>query len=405
VSWSPPEDASLVAGYQVLCLPRPASASAAGYESCGLVSNPGATVITPADQTQLCSDALSSTARSVRVTGLDNGTAYTVAVIAIDPSGGTSAPSSPAVVTPQPTMSFWEKYKQAGGVATGCSLVRWDDSRGGTPLAGAAIATLFLSILLHCRRKRRKRAGRVAWLSLLLLVPTARAQESTFEEPSFMDRSDSAFAPQGAPRVGSPPNWGVQLGVSLYRPDVDGEFSNGAHPYADTFSNSRHLLSFVELDRYLLRRFGIWGVGMRAGYYRATAAAFLNDGVTRSGDQTRLRLIPISLSLLYLANGLPGLRSVPLIPYAKLGLDGTVWTASGSGEDSSQTGLSMGWHATAGLMLGLAWLGSSPINADDIAAPCALFFEWSYAAINGLGLSHALHVGDSTWFAGIVFDI
>ena len=70
VSWSPPADASLVAGYQVLCLPRPTTASAAGYESCGLVSNPSATVITSDDETQLCSAALSATARSVRVTGL-----------------------------------------------------------------------------------------------------------------------------------------------------------------------------------------------------------------------------------------------------------------------------------------------------------------------------------------------
>ena len=56
-------------------------------------------------------------------------------------------------------------------------------------------------------------------------------------------------------------------------------------------------------------------------------------------------------------------------------------------------------------MLGLSWLGSSPISAGAIADPCALFFEWSYAAINGLGLSNTLHVGDNTWFAGIAFDL
>jgi hypothetical protein len=186
---------------------------------------------------------------------------------------------------------------------------------------------------------------------------------------------------------------------------VDSEFKNGAHPFGDTFSSSRHLMSAAELDRYLFRRFGTWGVGLRGGYYRNTAAAFLTDGVTRSGDQTQLRLIPISVSLLYFANGLPGLRTVPIIPYAKLGLDGTAWKASSTGDNSSQTGFSLGWHATAGLLLGLAWLGSSSNDADAIAAPCALFFEWSYAAINGLGLSNTLHVGDNTWFAGVAFDL
>jgi len=28
-----------------------------------------------------------------------------------------------------------------------------------------------------------------------------------------------------------------------------------------------------------------------------------------------------------------------------------------------------------------------------------------YAAINGLGFGGTLHVGDSTWFAGITFDL
>ena len=59
----------------------------------------------------------------------------------------------------------------------------------------------------------------------------------------------------------------------------------------------------------------------------------------------------------------------------------------------------------AGVMLGLAFLSSSAIGAGTIADPCALFFEWSYAAINGLGLSNTLHVGDNTWFAGVAFDL
>ena len=410
VSWSPPTDASLVAGYQVLCLPRPATASTAGYESCGIVSNPDATIITPNDETQLCSAALSATARSVRVTGLTNGTPYSVAVIAIDPSGGTSTPSSPAAATPQPTISFWDKYKQAGGAASGCSVSRSGSSTPTEALPSAAIVALGLLFLVHRRRKQLSHPRKVALLSVLLFAPSAQAQESLFQDPSLDEPSlrvmhDSAFAEPTPSRADSPSKWGFQLAVSLYRPDVDGEFKNGDHPFAETFSSSRHLLSAAELDRYLLRRFGTWGVGLRVGYYRTTSAAFLADGVTRSGDQTELRLIPVSLSMLYFANGLPVLQTIPLIPYAKLGLDGTEWKASSTGESSAHTGLSLGWHATAGLMLGLSFLSSSASGAGAIADPCALFFEWNYAAINGLGLSNALHVGDSTWFAGIAFDL
>jgi hypothetical protein len=51
------------------------------------------------------------------------------------------------------------------------------------------------------------------------------------------------------------------------------------------------------------------------------------------------------------------------------------------------------------------FLADGTIHPGAIADPCAVFFEWDYAAINGLGFSHTLHVGDSTWFAGIMFDL
>jgi hypothetical protein len=55
--------------------------------------------------------------------------------------------------------------------------------------------------------------------------------------------------------------------------------------------------------------------------------------------------------------------------------------------------------------LGLNFLGMGTLNPGALADPCALFFEWDYAAINGLGFGGTLHVGDSTWFAGITFDL
>jgi hypothetical protein len=59
----------------------------------------------------------------------------------------------------------------------------------------------------------------------------------------------------------------------------------------------------------------------------------------------------------------------------------------------------------AGTALGLNFLGMGSLNPGAIADPCALFFEWDYGAINGLGMGGKMHVGDSTWFAGIMFDL
>jgi len=107
VSWSPPSDATLVAGYQVLCLPPPSVAQPAGYESCGIPSG-GTATINPGDATEVCSAKLSASTTSVRIPGLVNGTTYTIAVVAIDPSGGISALSPLAAATPQPTEEFWD---------------------------------------------------------------------------------------------------------------------------------------------------------------------------------------------------------------------------------------------------------------------------------------------------------
>jgi hypothetical protein len=35
----------------------------------------------------------------------------------------------------------------------------------------------------------------------------------------------------------------------------------------------------------------------------------------------------------------------------------------------------------------------------------ALFFEWNYVALDGLGAANRLHVGDDTWLAGLMLDM
>jgi hypothetical protein len=402
VTWTPPADASLVAGYQVLCLPGPAVPATAGYETCGLsTSVDGGIALTPADITQVCSVEVSATTTQARLSGLVNGTTYTVAVIAIDPSGGVSALSPPAVATPQPTTGFYEKYKQAGGAATGCAVSPLPrHGRGGLLWIAIAVALVIGRGRRGQRNRQGKAIGRLLSASLLLAFSTSARAQIRPERGS----DDWAMNPESRGGIDMPPDWGLEIGLSLYRPDVDSEFGGATHPYADTFGSSRHLMSEVEIDRYLGHRFGSWGVGLRVGYQKLTGAAVLSDG-SRSGDETGLRLVPFVASALYKADGLRGLRSVPLVPYVKAGLDGVVWTESTTGGKANHNGFTVGWHVAAGLALGLNSLGLGANHPGAIAGPGALFFEWDYAAINGLGLGKELHVGDSTWVAGLMFDL
>ncbi|HEY5281332.1 MAG TPA: MXAN_2562 family outer membrane beta-barrel protein [Polyangia bacterium] len=408
VTWTPPADTSQVTGYQVLCLPRPAAAVAAAYQTtCGLDSTSiGDTIMTPADVTEVCSKEVLAGTTSVRLAGLVNGTPYTVAVISIDQGGGVSDLSPPAVATPQPTLGFYETYKKDGGAASGCSMLPSPQSRRAGVLWMAFLVGLVVASARFLSRRRRRGTARVACATVLLLALGATAQAQIATDHGLDDWPSDSRAGSAAQRIGGPPDWNVELGLSLYRPDVDGEFSNGSHPYADTFSSSRHLMTEAELDRYFRYGFGTWGLGLRVGYYKVTAASFYDgSGTVRSGDETALRLIPFALSIIYRADGLAGLRLVPLTPYLKVGLDGVSWTGTNTGGSTSHTGFTPGWHAAAGIIIGLNALGLGTLKPEAIADPFALFFEWDYAAINGLGLGNKLHVGDSTWFAGIMFDL
>jgi hypothetical protein len=403
VTWTPPADTSLVAGYQVLCLPRPTAASTAGYESCPFGNgSPGSTVLTPADATELCSAEVAATTTQVRLSGLVNGTPYTVAVIAIDPSGGVSTLSPPAMATPEPTKGFYEKYKEAGGSATGCALTPSPPS-GHPRLLWIALATALLAARGWRRRgRRRPKLSGLATAAIMVLASSATARAQIVPERS----TDEWARNPSAADIELPPDWGFELGLSLYRPAVDSEFGGPIHPYTDTFGSSRHLMSEVELDRYLGHpAVGSWGVGLRIGYQKVTGAAFLSDGLTASGDETSLRLVPLSLSAFYKADGLPGLRIVPLVPYVKAGLDGAIWTESTTGGQSSHNGFTPGWHVAAGMAIGLNSLGTGAIKQGAVAGLGSVFFEWDYAAISGLGMGSALHVGDSTWYAGLMFDL
>jgi hypothetical protein len=398
VAWTPPKDQSLLAGYQVLCLPGPTTAEPAGYESCGLGSSSGNTTLSPANASQVCSQPISASETSVRLSGLTNGRSYTLAVVAIDPSGAVSALSPTATAVPQETLGFWEDYKQDGGAAMACSMTS-PRSRPANSVVVLA-AALLLGLLRRSLRGRRL-LGTVVFFVALGTAP-AIAQDEAFSKHN----DDWAREDRPAPRLLSPPTWGFQVGLSWYRPAIDQEDPNGYHPFADTFSGARHPMWVAELDRYLGHHFGSWGASFRAGFYRVTAKAFLADGSGgRSGDETSLRLIPLSASAFYRATDLPGLRHLPLIPYAKLGLDAVDWTVTKTGSSDSQSNISIGWHAAAGAMLGFAWLGVGTDSTDGVADPFGLFFEWDYSKIDGMGLTHSLQVGDSIWFAGVAFDL
>ncbi|HMF41496.1 MAG TPA: MXAN_2562 family outer membrane beta-barrel protein, partial [Polyangia bacterium] len=179
-----------------------------------------------------------------------------------------------------------------------------------------------------------------------------------------------------------------------------------ARPYAQTFSSSRHLMMQLEIDRQFSHRAGTWAAGLGVGYFNVTAAALSADLQSPSGDQTGLRLIPLSASLVYRADQLRRRFGSPLVPYAKTGLDCTFWQITDTSQPNFD-GHTFGWHAAAGITVDLSPLdreAAESLRRESGVDQLALFAEAAYFRLDNFGSGSALRVGDTTWFAGLMIE-
>jgi len=447
VSWSSSATAA-VAGYQVLCSPAIASPPAPAYDSCEAATVAGMTAsgstdggvdaggdggTSPAatlDATNLCSGLVAANASSVRVQGLANGETYQIAVIAIGADGTPSAPSLVTTGVPGPTFGIIDVYHQEGGQAQGCTVA-------GRPrfTKGALALALVVVAVVAARRRRRVRGHRLLALAPFLIAAFASGQARAQIEPAPPQiepappqieppppQSEPSPPPSeqpdeiaalfgGGPKGPSPKNWNLELRFGPYRPDVDSEFADrgdSARPYQQVFGSGNHLMTGLELDRQILQRHGTLAVGIGISYFRVSAASLAADLQTRTGDQTALRLIPLSASVVYRASMIPELTKLPLAPYAKLGLDATLWSMSETSQTTSVDGVSYGWHAAAGVALLLDVLdydGAQDLDLETGINHTSAFFEVTYVS-TGLGIGGPqLHVGDTTWLAGLMLEM
>jgi hypothetical protein len=353
---------------------------------------------------------------NARLRILQNGIPYTVGVAAVDNSGNISPITNAFVQRPVPTIDFYQEYRDAGGQSPGgyCSLAGRHVQIGAISLlAGCG----FLALIIFRRRRRARRAlsRGLPFLLLVLAVSPARAQDITLESDEMSGDQSKSFR--------TPKEWAIELRFGAYRPDVDSEVSgSGQTPYKTMFGGKRHLMSQLELDWQFFQNFGSLAVGATVGYYSVSAKAFVanasgvcvtdsNGACVRSGDSTSLRLIPIAALLVYRWDVAADLWQIPLVPYAKLGFNYTFWDITdgnggvphaGGGRGSGGT---LGWQTCAGISLMLDMLDPGATRSLDMETGINhtyLFFEWDL--VDGLGVNHQLHVGDSTWVLGLMFE-
>ncbi len=368
VSWTAPAGSSSLQGYQVLCSPGPSDPPAAAFDICADAPSGGGTggaastgSFASLDGALICSGLVSAATHSVRVHGLQNGSTYQVAVVSVGGDGTASAPSAMAEATPGPTLGFDDIYKEAGGGGLGgCAIARGSRADGcGAIAIVVGLATVWTLGRRGRVRPRRRRAGTWALLHSIgvgtligLRATTAGAGEGDISgwKPTALTLGESSS------RGESPRTWNMELRFGPYYPDVDSELADrgqSARPFEEVFSSKKRLMAGLEIDRQLSHRGGTWAIGFGVGYYKATASALAVDHVTRTGDETSLRIIPLSLAAVYRADLLRTRLGSPLVPYAKLGLGCALWSVNDTASSASTSGQTLGWNAAAGVSLDL----------------------------------------------------
>ncbi len=383
----------------------PAKAAEASYDTCPAATpsgaaDGGASPFASLEPRLVCSGLVAAGTGSVRVAGLENGRTYRIAVVAVGVDGTPSAPSVEAEGTPGVTVVSTSSMSRAA------ARPRWVCAAGGGTRDAAGGAALVAGVALVACAARRRRRGTMLVVAAGLAL-SANEARATLESPSAFAESIEA-RPEATE---SPRLWNVELRFGPYLPEVDEEFiarGDPARPFADIFSSSQRLMSQLEIDRQLLHRGGIWSLGVGVGYYprdgggrltgdlKARSATRRRCGSCRSPPPSstgRHAAQPAGVALGPVRQGRPGLHAVERERHLEGQRGGPhVRLARRSRRDA----------------------GPGDVRSPNRRARCtwkwasnqtALFFEVTRYSLNGFGSRSALRVGDTTWFAGLMFEL
>ncbi len=280
-----------------------------------------------ADAEFLCEETDVSTARGLRIDGLENGTEYIVSVLVVDRAGNAQGTKFTTTITPRPVTDFWEDLHDQGSEVEGgfCLLSqtygdqnpltstlrsfrdntladtfygRWlidvyygtigrIDLHGSIALrivAGVLLLPLVVFALLwhlltlpgllavfaflYMMRRRKLVLARYAAASTIaciaFLPARAHAQSPYWENTEFANENVE-LAPDDPERV----HWHAGLRLGPYVPGIDSQIDmpagKFAGPYEQMFGGYA-IMPMIDIDYFFLRSYGQLGVGLSLGY-------------------------------------------------------------------------------------------------------------------------------------------
>lgn len=263
--------------------------------------------------------------------------------------------------------------------------------------------------------------------------------------------SETAVAVQGNPELAdslatkkkprpyaSPQRFAVEVKFGPYLPDIDRAYKGeGLGPYATIYgvTNDRDeaigqpkkaFYGGVAFEYQIVNLAGPLGIGFQWSLFRDKAKALLakppadeSVSVRSDADNTRFAVMPLALQVVYRFEFLADRFRVPLVPYAKAGLNYSFWwSKNGSGDISTikddngkvidkARGGAWGFQTNVGGMLRLDFLERGEARNLDRATGINhtyLFGEWQFSRVNNFGRKNSVSLGDSTWLIGLAIE-
>ena len=266
-------------------------------------------------------------------------------------------------------------------------------------------------------------------------VPT----EDAVAQQGNPELADSLAVKKKPKRYDSPQRFALEVKFGPYLPDIDRNYpGDGFGPYAQVYGETNDrgeatskpkngFYGAIAFEYQIVNLAGPLGIGFQWSMMRDKAQAPLAEpptdeklSVPRTAHRTTFAVMPMALQAVYRFELLADRFRVPLVPYAKIGLNYSFWWSKNGNNDISTIidegtgkvtdkarGGAWGFQTNIGGMIRLDFIERASARSLDRTTGINhtyVFAEWQLSRVNNFGRKNSINLGDSTWLVGLAVE-
>jgi hypothetical protein len=198
--------------------------------------------------------------------------------------------------------------------------------------------------------------------------------------------------------------WGsFLLRGQTYRPDVDSEFGGATTPYEDVFGSGRGWMFRADFGRTVWdsKGYGALEVLLGTGYFADFGEGVLpgTDPPQPSGDETVLRIVPVTIAVGYRFDWLSRRHEIPVMFYGRASFERFNWWVTDGAGDTVEAGATNGYSFTGGFGFLLDFLDpglAREMDRDTGVNDTWLVFDVTKSFVNDFGSGSSWDLSDES---------